>query len=80
MAAFITSQDRDHMKSFPVEHKTRIMREIMTRYPVAERNFVGNTHFVKTILKLRADGLRLIDSGQGKRRCRGHGGLGDQRQ
>ena len=61
MAAFITSQDRDHMKSFPVEHKTRIMREIMTRYPVAERNFVGNTHFVKTILKLRVDGLRLID-------------------
>lgn len=61
MATFITSQDRDHMKAFPAEQKSRIMREIMSRYPVAERNFVGNTHFVKTILKLRADGMRLID-------------------
>jgi len=33
----------------------------MSREPVAERNYEGNTHFVKTILKLRADGLRLID-------------------
>jgi hypothetical protein len=61
MAASITSQDREHMRAFSAEQKSRIMREIMSRYPVAERNYVGNTHFVKTILKLRADGLRLID-------------------
>ena|SRR5688500_4263880 len=61
MATFITSQDQDHMRSFPREQKSRIMREIMTRYPVAERSFTGNTHLVKTMLKLRADGMRLID-------------------
>ena len=57
----INSQDMNHMRSFPADLKSRIMREIMSRSPVAERKYEGNTHFVKTILKLRADGLRLID-------------------
>ena len=59
--AVITSQDMSHMKTFPSAQRARIMREIMSRSPIAERNYEGNTHFVKTILKLRADGLRLID-------------------
>lgn len=59
--SIITSQDMNHMKAFPVSQRARILREIMSRSPVAERNYEGNTHFVKTILKLRADGLRLID-------------------
>jgi hypothetical protein len=61
MATLITSQDMDYMKAFPADQKSKIMREIMSRCPVAERQFEGNTHCVKTILKLRADGLRLID-------------------
>ena len=59
--AVITNQDMSYMRSFPAVQKSRILREIMSRSPVAERNYEGNTHFVKTILKLRADGLRLID-------------------
>ncbi|MBI4207393.1 MAG: hypothetical protein HY527_20430 [Betaproteobacteria bacterium] len=61
MATLITSQDMDYMKAFPAEQKLKIMREIMSRSPTAERDFEGNTYCVKTILKLRADGLRLID-------------------
>ena len=61
MATLITSQDMDYMKAFPADQKLKIMREIMSRSPAAERNFEGNTYCVKTILKLRADGLRLID-------------------
>lgn len=57
----ITSEDMSRMKAFPAAHKSRIMQEIMTRSPVAESNYEGDTGFVKTILKLRADGLRLID-------------------
>lgn len=59
--SIINSQDVSHMKAFPASQRARIMREIMSRSPVAERHYEGNTHFVKTILKLRADGLRLID-------------------
>jgi hypothetical protein len=61
MATLITSQDMEYMKAFPADRKVKIMREIMSRSPVAERNFEGNTYCVKTILQLRADGLRLID-------------------
>jgi hypothetical protein len=61
MTTLITSQDMEYMKAFPADQKSKIMREIMSRSPVAERDFEGNTHCVKTILKLRADGLRLID-------------------
>ena len=59
--AVINSQDMSYMRAFPVAQKSKIMREIMSRSPVAERTYEGNTHFVKTILKLRTDGLRLID-------------------
>jgi hypothetical protein len=61
MASHITARDLAHMKAFPARHKTRLMREIMTKVPVAEKILPGNSHFVKTIRKLRADGLRLID-------------------
>lgn len=61
MATLITSQDMDYMKAFPADQKVKIMREIMSRSPTAERHFEGNTYCVKTILKLRADGLKLID-------------------
>lgn len=49
------------MRAFPEHHKTRVMREIMTKAPVLEKTLRGNAHMVKTIRKLRADGLRLID-------------------
>lgn len=61
MTTLITSQDLDHMKAFPADQKLKVMREIMSRSPIAERHFEGNTYCVKTILKLRADGLQLID-------------------
>lgn len=61
MAAIITTEDMEHMRAFPAHQKLKILREIMSRIPSAERHFEGNTYCVKTILKLRADGLRLID-------------------
>jgi hypothetical protein len=61
MATHITKRDLDHMRTFPALHKTRLMQEIMAKVPVAEKILQGNTHFVKTIRKLRADGLQLID-------------------
>jgi hypothetical protein len=61
MAALITEQDLNYMKSFPVSQKARLMQLIMTRIPLAEENYQGNTDCVKSIRKLRADGLRLID-------------------
>jgi hypothetical protein len=61
MASHITARDLAHMKAFPARHKTRLMREIMTKVPVAEKILPGNSHFVKTIRKLRADGLQLLD-------------------
>lgn len=61
MGTLITNQDMDHMRTFPADRKMKIMREIMSERPVAERNFEGNTFCAKAILKLRADGMRLID-------------------
>jgi hypothetical protein len=61
MATLITEQDLDHMRTFPLNHKTRLIQEMMIRSPVIERNLLGNTDCAKAILKLRADGLRLID-------------------
>lgn len=61
MATLITKQDLDHMRAFPVSQKTKLLQELMIRSPMTEQNFQGNTHCAKTILRLRADGLRLID-------------------
>lgn len=61
MAALITAQDLDYMKTFPLIHKTKLMQFIMTRNPIAEQSFHGNTDCAKTIRRLRADGLHLID-------------------
>ena len=61
MATLITDQDLDNMNTFPLQEKEKIMRQIMSRPPVEERNFEGNNNCVKTILNLKASGLRLID-------------------
>lgn len=61
MATHITARDLEYMRAFPAHHKSRLMHEIMTKAPVLEKTLQGNTHMVKTIRKLRADGLRLID-------------------
>lgn len=61
MATVITDQDLNSMNAFPVEEKEKIMRKIMSGLPAEERNFEGNTSCVKTILNLKASGLRLID-------------------
>jgi hypothetical protein len=42
MATLITSQDMDYMKAFPADQKSKIMREIMSRSPVAGGNVQGN--------------------------------------
>ncbi|OGA43145.1 MAG: hypothetical protein A3G24_23735 [Betaproteobacteria bacterium RIFCSPLOWO2_12_FULL_62_13] len=59
--ALITEQDRNYMKAFPARKKTEIIRQIMSRSPAEESNLEGNTTCDKTILKLRARGLELID-------------------
>ena len=61
MATLITDQDLDNMNSFPVQEKEKIMRKIMSKPPVEEKSFEGNNNCVKTVLNLRAAGLRLID-------------------
>lgn len=61
MATLITKQDLDHMRAFPVNQKTKLIQEMMIKTPMTEQKFQGNTHCARTILRLRADGLRLID-------------------
>lgn len=61
MATLITDQDLDNMHAFPVQEKEKIMRQIMSAPPVYERNVEGNNDCVKTLLNLKAGGLRLID-------------------
>ena len=59
--ALITEQDRNYMKAFPARKKTEIIRQIMSRFPTEELNLEGNNNCAKTVLKLRARGLELID-------------------
>ena len=61
MATLITDQDLDNMNAFPVQEKEKIMRQIMSTPPVDERNVDGNNDCIKTLLNLKAGGLRLID-------------------
>lgn len=61
MTALITAHDLDYMRTFPPTHKVKLMQFIMTRNPMTEQSFQGNTDCAKTIRKLRAEGLRLID-------------------
>jgi hypothetical protein len=61
MATLITDHDLHDMRSFPVGEKEMIMRKIMSRVPVEERSLEGNNDCVKTLLNIKAGGLRLID-------------------
>lgn len=61
MATAITDQDVGHMNAFPVKKKVKIIQDIMSKSPVEEWNLEGNTSYIKTILRLRASGLELID-------------------
>ncbi len=61
MATVITTEDMDHMSAFPIDKKAKVMREIMSRTPLEEQVFEGSNNYTKIILRIRADGLRLID-------------------
>jgi hypothetical protein len=61
MLTVITDQDRNYMNAFPIARKAKIIQEIMSRPPVEEDSLEGSNDYLKTILKLRADGMRLID-------------------
>ena len=57
----ITDKDRRHMEAIPVARRLTLMRRLMCGPPTEERHFLGSTNYVKTMLKLRAGGARLID-------------------
>lgn len=61
MATAITDDDRGHMNTFPVTQKVRIIQRIMSTLPMARWNWEGNNGYIRTMLQLRARGLRLID-------------------
>ena len=61
MATAITHEDLGYMRNFPPQKKMGVIHEIMSKSPVKEWNLEGNNNYVKTILRLRAGGLMLID-------------------
>lgn len=61
MTTCIFDQDLNHLYTFPVERKGKVMQQIMSKSPLEERAFVGNNHYEKTVAQLRTDGFSLID-------------------
>ena len=57
----ITDQDRRYMNAIPAESRTRIIRRMMHGSPAEEWQFDGKDDYARTLLRLRAGGLRLID-------------------
>jgi len=57
----ITDLDQRYMEAMPAARRVGLMRRIMCGAPTEERQLSGNASFVKAILRLRANGLRLID-------------------
>ena len=57
----ITDRDRRHMDAIPAARRLTLMRRLMCGPPTEERRFMGSTNYVKAMLKLRANGSRLID-------------------
>jgi hypothetical protein len=57
----ITEKDMKHMKAFSPALRLALMQKIMSRAPVEERVFEGNTRSVLALWRLRVEGLKLVD-------------------
>jgi hypothetical protein len=60
-AARISSRDLDYQRDFPDAEKARLMRAVLSALPEDVKTTSGKHDFEKSLLKLRADGFRLID-------------------
>lgn len=60
-AARISSRDLDYQRDFPEAEKARLMLEVLSALPEDVKTTSGKHDFEKSLLKLRADGFRLID-------------------
>jgi hypothetical protein len=57
----ITEKDMNHMTSFPAGEREALMQKIMSKAPVEERVFEGNSRSVRALWRLRAEGMKLVD-------------------
>ena len=57
----ITEKDVKHMRAFSHSERAALMQKIMSKTPVEERVFEGNSRSVRALWRLRAEGLKLVD-------------------
>ena len=57
----ITENDVKHMKAFGAAERAALMQKIMSKTPVEERVFEGNSRSVRALWRLREEGLKLVD-------------------
>jgi hypothetical protein len=59
--AGISPSDMDYQKDFSDAEKARLMRAVLLASPEEVKTTSGKHDFEKSLLRLRADGFRLID-------------------
>ena len=57
----ITEKDVKYMTAFSPAERAALMHKIMSKAPVEERVFEGNSQSVRALWRLRAEGLKLVD-------------------
>lgn len=57
----ISPSDMDDQRDFPGAEKARLMRAVLSALPENVKTTSGKHDFEKSVLKLRADGFRLIE-------------------
>ena len=57
----ITERDKSHMKAFSPALRASVMQRIMSKPPIEERVIEGNVRPVIALLRLRAEGMKLMD-------------------
>ena len=61
MKSRIDQRDLEHLETFPVDQKAKVMRKIMSVHPIERVKLEGANCFEKAVLKLRREGYNLID-------------------
>jgi hypothetical protein len=61
MLSQINDQDREHLRTFPVRRKERIMQKIMTLNPLHSAKGQGSHQFEKALINFHRSGYGLID-------------------